>query len=257
MPSRKPQATRSISLMFISVLLTCCVSAADQEVQRIQTLTRTAIMDDIACAAAISAKPQYAHLYQKFNIGREANGTLRQPTPTQLADRERVSDEDIGNVLEYHAEAQACRVRTMDTLGKIDPELAIIMAHQEQDIAGIFSQMVQYRPPYGTINLKIVDLKERTKQESAQWGQKLRSRIAVMRQQDQIQHAKFLAQVGAVTEAVATLTVNVAIGMAHQQALAAQAQANYAATHPTYVVEHRISTTNCQWLGTIWTCTSN
>jgi hypothetical protein len=144
----------------------------------------------------------------------------------------------------------------MDTLGKIDPELMIIAARSEQENASLVRDVVQNHPIYGTVNARIMEIQARNHAASTAWAQKLRARLAEMRRQEQLEHQQFMAQIGAVTEALATVALATVTILAQQQALTAQAQANYAATHPTYVPAYRVTTTNCQWFGSLWSCSS-
>src|SRR5258708_31104539 len=144
----------------------------------------------------------------------------------------------------------------MDRLGKIDPELMIIAARTEQENTSLVRDIVQNHPTYGAANTRIMEIRARSVAALTTWGQKLRARLDAMRRQEQIEHQQFIAQIGAVTETLATLSLSTVTVLAQQQAITAQAQLNYARAHPTYVPAFHITTRNCHWLGSTWSCTS-
>lgn len=247
---------RLIPLLMIAGLLLACASKADDETQRIQSLAQQALAQAQFCNASISAKPQYAHIYQKVAVGLE-NGKFRTPTPAMLADNGRPSDDDIAHGLDWYAESQTCNRTGLDTLGKIDPELLIISARSEQENAILVRDIVRDRPTYGVINSRLVENRQRVTAAINQWGLKLRARLDAMRQQEQIEHAQFMAQVGAISEALAMTALTAISILAQQQQFLAQTQMNFARAHPVYVPAYRVTTTNCQWIGRFLSCTSN
>jgi predicted aspartyl protease len=158
------------------------VSKADQENQRIQLLFRDDMTRNQVCLAAIAAKPQYAHLYVKFPIGLRIDGSPQEPTPAQLADTEPVSDDDNARGLDWFTEIQSCVRGSMNTLGKIDPELMMIFAGRQQEFARLVHDMEQHRLTYGAVNTRIVEIRRQAIQATNQWGQRLRARLDAMRQ---------------------------------------------------------------------------
>lgn len=240
----------------VVAILVGCASAADQEAQRIGGLAKSALQNYALCSGAVMAKPQYAKLIRKLPIGLE-NGKVREPTPQQLADTDQFTADDIVNVMEGHAEVEVCNRQALDTFGKIDPELLVMAARQEQRVAEIITDIVSKKVTYGEVNQRIVRNRAQYRAELAPWGQKLRERIAAMRQQEAVEHEQFMAQVGAVTQTLAAVAIGAAQGMAQQQQALAQAQMNYAAAHPVYVPVHRMTVTNCQWMGRMLSCTSS
>ena len=243
-------------LIVVPAFLFGCASQSVKEAQRIQTIARDASAQHIICEGAIAAKPQYAHLLSKFPIGYDDKGKERTPTAAQLADPETVSDDDIAAALDWYGETQICDRKGLDMLGKIDPELLIIGARAEQEDASLLRDMVQNHLTYGAVNTRGMEIRSHTRAAINQWAQGLRARLDAMRRQEEFEHQQFMAQVGAVSQALANVALATVTVLAQQQALAAQAQLNYARTHPTYVPAFRITTTNCQWIGRIWSCTS-
>jgi hypothetical protein len=214
------------------------------------------VVHSIACHGAVAAKPQYTHLFTKFVIGFDQSGKFVLPTSMQLTDGGTVSDDDIGKGLDWFAEDQSCSREGTERLGKIDPELMIIAARADQEYTSLVRNVVQNHPTYAAVNNGIMQIRKRQLAAYAEWGQKVRARLDTVRQQERLEHQQFMAEIGAVSEALATVALTTITVLAQQQTLVAQAQRVYIASHPAYVPAYRVTRTSCQWIGSVWSCSS-
>ncbi len=237
----------------VALVLTGCATnaptTAQEEVLRIQTLSRDSDKQYFACQNPIDTNPRYAKISQNFGFGSHRSI----PNAAQLANTEAINDEDVGILFDWYAESQQCNTELAERMGRIDPAVGALVVGAIREITEFVDDIVrsQARPTIGNINAKSLSIQNRLKLQLQEWAQRTNARLRAEHQEEMAtrqQNAETAAQ------AVNLLMTGLQI-LAQRQALIASAQQQYIVTHPTYTPRLRVSTTNCQFVAQRLTCT--
>ncbi len=236
----------------IGLVLAGCATngptAAQTEFSRMQAASRDAIEKQLACRKPIDANPRYAKIYQNYGVGVNVY-----PSAAQLANTEKLAEEDLGIGFDWYAELEQCDTELAQGMGRIDPALGALMVGAIRDSTEIVIDIVgtEPRPTIGSINAKILSYKNRLKVQSQEWGRRTMARLKAEHQEEiAVRQRNAEAAADAVNVLMAGLQI-----LAQRQASIANAQQVYIAVHPTYVSRVRVSKTNCQFVGKVLTCT--
>jgi|GEM_PF-2966600 len=214
-------------------------------------LTRDMSISAEACRSPIQANKKFTHMYEKLSI---AYGEM--PTENKLKDEEVITDYDVALGLDWYSEWQYCMASQVEAMGKIDPEMAIIGTGVIKKQVALINEIVTTRPTFGHINRKILDMRNALKTDMSHWSEKLDRRLNAMQSQELAESGEaFFSEVGRVSKTLAMVLLETVGELAQMELLLAQSAAQYAATHPSYVL-NPIVTTKCSWFMDQLTCRS-
>ncbi len=162
----------------VCTMLAGCVTQAQQEVERIGSMTKAAYAQYAACRA-----PRYARIYEKLGVS-TVGQPGRVPSAAQLADTLIVSEDDIALGLEWYAEDQACATPTIEALGRLDPEFQIYFADAFAEIAVIINDIVSNRLTYGQVNARLLLLKQHQRAAAIQLANNIKARLQAQHQEE-------------------------------------------------------------------------
>jgi len=237
-------------------LLAGCATQAQQEALSIVQMIKDAQTRNVACLQPIETNPSYVRVYQKLGVP-ISSAPLRKPSAAQLADTERVSDEDITVGLEWYSEVQACGAPNIEAFGRIDPEYQIYFADAQAEVADIIEDVVSSKPTFSHINARLFSLQQRLAVTASEIAANLKARLIAKQQQELVQQqeaADALSALGAIAVAVASRGHVAMVRLSDREAMLARAQLAYAAAHPRYVIVHRIRPTRCDSIGLSLRC---
>jgi hypothetical protein len=233
------------------VVLSGCTTVKTQTLKvRIIMLASDAKSKSDACKEPIRENPKYSHIYEKFALSDNSISTQ-----FQLSDTDTIVDSDINSIIDWYGEFQYCITSSIEDLGRIDPQLAIIGSKAMRKHSEWVNTVISTPQTYGTINRRIADIKLYLKSEGRKYGENLDFRLKEMESLEK-SGTHFLSEVGQIAKSFADFTIQTIIELAEAQSQIAQSQAAYAASHPSYVVKSQIITTNCNWSGSYMSCQS-
>jgi hypothetical protein len=183
------------------------------------------------CRENIANNPQYAPISAKTVLGSDAGDMPLE----MLTDKTTASKSEIGLIYKAHKEIQDCRKIALEGLAKVHP-IAVgpaIEAFDEQD--KLLVELIGDKITWGTYNQQSKTLAAQTKLKLSQAGQQIDAQL-------QNQHQAEIAQRQQAAAAIQQWSYQ-------QQVLANQRAAINAVNRPVI--------TNCNYVGTTASCTSN
>ncbi len=246
-----------IFVLFMVPLTGCAPTEAQREAQTIIARGQAALGHFKMCLSPIENNPRYARIYQKVGVA-TANEPGRTPSPSQLADNQIVTDNDIALGLDWFAEIQACEVPVIEELGQIAPEFEIYFTDGQAEIAEIANKFVSTRQTFGQVNAQIAALRQNQRAGAKEMGANLKARLVESHQQEIAERAEVaqevVSDVASIGLALATRSHASIERLATLQSALARAQTSYAKVHPDYVIAHRVKTVHCQSVGRSFRC---
>jgi hypothetical protein len=234
----------------------CAAFKPADEGARLRSAIAAASQQIQSCYGRLGADPKYAPLRQRLAIiGRLV------PTDDQLRDGDQITPQMIQLGLDWYSENQACDRATVETYGRVDPELGATAAGWVAEITDIVQSVLRDRPTYATINARVKRLGERERADVRRYYANLDARIrrqqaeerAAEERKSEESGRRFRAAIGTIGEVLANTLVIAVQVLAIRQAALAQAQVQYVRSVPAYQPV-RITTTNCQFLGDMLQC---
>ncbi len=205
------------------------------------------------CYARIKAQTIYAPVYEKIAVG----SPPVPPTPLQLNDTERVTDDMLQLGMRWYSESQMCDQQTVESYGRIDPDLGVYMVQAIARGATLYQEVLTNRPTYGYINQRLVQGRATAVARAKEWGAKLDARLRQQKaEQDAALEAnkqQFMSALGGATEIAANVFLTAVQVLADRQAALAQAQQQYVIVRTTYQPVH-ITKTSCRYSSGILNC---
>jgi hypothetical protein len=220
-------------------VLAGCATQAQIEAGKIVSTAREASDRTKACLSSTETKLQYARVYEKLGVAM-AGDLTRMPSQAQMADPERISDDDIALGLRWYAETQECARTAIESFAAIDPELQTMYADSVRETTEIIDEIVTTKPTYGHVNQRLFSLKLHQKEAATQWAQNLRARLVEKHQQELEDRQQ------KVTAALNSL--------ANSQVRLSRSQIRFAATHPNYALGNIIKALNCNTIARAIVC---
>jgi hypothetical protein len=251
---RAPFTTLALSVF---VLSGCGTTEAQRHAEEIGKTARAAMEQTRQCQSVVEANPRYARIYQKFAVA-TVREPARAPTPAQLADNEKVSEEDKSLGFEWYAEGQNCAVSAIETLGKLDPEFQIYFADRMSERADLLNDIAANELTFGQVNGKIAGLKQHDRSAAAEMANNLKARLAEQHQEElagrQAATEELVSALGTIALAVATRGRASIARLSAEEAALSRTQASFAKAHPRYVIARPVRTIHCDGIGRSLRC---
>jgi hypothetical protein len=243
-------ALAAITALALAGCATTGPTAAQDESARIGKLAVDSFKQAQACRKPIDTNPRYARIYRDFGVG------FGVPSAAQIANRATIDDDEVGLGFDWYAEVQRCDTEMAERMGQIDPELGVLTVGFIRESTEIVDSIVraQPRPTIGSINARLLDMKNREKAQAVAWAKKTQDRLKAQHEGElaaRQQQAEAAQQ--AADQALDLLMTGLQI-LSQRQTLIANAQQQYMASHANYKPQRQVTPIKCHMVGKKLSC---
>lgn len=166
-------ASRALPLLLVCVLVGCA-TAAQREASRLAQETREAQARVNPCWDAVAKHPSAVALMDKSP---PADANVSTPLAL-LADTSKPTAEQIRHVFAVHAEMQRCRKLTLESVGRIHPELVRIWSETYAAQDNLYLRLVKREVTWGENARALLEARRASANKLNAWQARITQQLA-------------------------------------------------------------------------------